>query len=838
MFANNNRQVIHELGMDHLRIHKGRNILTILAIALTTILISAVLTVGASLTSTIMHSETATRGPGSDGYLTVTGKQYRKLCALPEITWTDEVQTCSIAGVQNDAFAGMDVEIRSAGSDYYHHNFIKPKEGRYPKRADEILISDTLAKRLHLKSPVGRKVRLRVVIGSRGAASTLDLSFTVCGCFVNPLADIKDSYDEIFTGSSFVTVYNPALEKEQKEVFVKLDNLNPLLLKTDVYDKLVKVREEIGGTGFTTNHINTLSTVTGGMIPTLLFAIFAMLSGYFLIYNVFYMSLGADIRWLGMMKTLGTTPRQIRKIQRVQMRWLALPGIAAGVFCGFFVGDRLAPGLIAGTTFGAFYHSPNIPIILGFAAVFSWITVCISARKSVKMAAAASSAQAAGYVRRKKRNVFTVISLSLSGMIFLVLFNLISGFQVDAMVKRYNMLDARVLQANSDCESKKQYQSLDASLLTRIRALPYVRQAYAVYRARTNPDSCSDGSYMSSEAIVRPTGMIKESCDAIWNSRQYREDYAHASDDHVLENGDVRLSLVGLPTALLRANRRCIRVLEGSLDAKRFATGDYCIWQDIQRRPYGGIYGTKSGIHAGDTMTLQLYNDETKTYKSRQLTVLAVTDSIPYDGVGDMNHANIVLPDQAFKKLYPDADRQISAIEIDTKGEITGQQNRQIQGLMGQTHNTQLELSSRFQTRSEMEHIRYACTCVGTFLTLLFGVIGGANVSGSILLDVLARRRELAVLRAVGMARAQQWWMLFADTLRFTVPSLLIVLSLGTLLSKLFAGTLRSGGCSMRYFVISGVCYGTLVLLFSLAVTGAAVWTLNRKSVVERLRTT
>ena len=44
--------------------------------------------------------------------------------------------------------------------------------------------------------------------------------------------------------------------------------------------------------------------------------IFIMLSGYLLIYNVMYISVTKDINFYGLLKTIGTSPRQIKKLLR------------------------------------------------------------------------------------------------------------------------------------------------------------------------------------------------------------------------------------------------------------------------------------------------------------------------------------------------------------------------------------------------------------------------------------------------------------------------------------------------------------------------------------------
>ena len=64
--------------------------------------------------------------------------------------------------------------------------------------------------------------------------------------------NISEIYDEIYTAPEFIGQYNPAMEKIPQKIYVKLNNLNPLLLKTDVMDKLQEACDLAGGTGIGT----------------------------------------------------------------------------------------------------------------------------------------------------------------------------------------------------------------------------------------------------------------------------------------------------------------------------------------------------------------------------------------------------------------------------------------------------------------------------------------------------------------------------------------------------------------------------------------------------------
>lgn len=59
-------------------------------------------------------------------------------------------------------------------------------------------------------------------------------------------------------------------------------------------------------------------------------------SGYLIIYNIFYISVAADIHFYGLLKTIGTTRRQLAGIVRRQAYLLCVVGIPGRTFCRIF----------------------------------------------------------------------------------------------------------------------------------------------------------------------------------------------------------------------------------------------------------------------------------------------------------------------------------------------------------------------------------------------------------------------------------------------------------------------------------------------------------------------
>ncbi len=76
-------------------------------------------------------------------------------------------------------------------------------------------------------------------------------------------------------------------------------------------------------------------------------ALLIIFTGYLIIYNVFQISVAGDIRFYGLLKTIGTTPRQLRRIIRIQALALSAAGIPIGLVIGWLIGGRLTPVIVA-----------------------------------------------------------------------------------------------------------------------------------------------------------------------------------------------------------------------------------------------------------------------------------------------------------------------------------------------------------------------------------------------------------------------------------------------------------------------------------------------------------
>ena len=91
----------------------------------------------------------------------------------------------------------------------------------------------------------------------------------------------------------------------------------------------------------------------GGMIAAAVFGVLMiLLAGYLIIYNIFRISILKDIWLYGQLKTIGTSPKQLKYMVKRQGYLLALAGIPAGLILGWLLGNVLLPLIMASTTVG------------------------------------------------------------------------------------------------------------------------------------------------------------------------------------------------------------------------------------------------------------------------------------------------------------------------------------------------------------------------------------------------------------------------------------------------------------------------------------------------------
>ncbi len=247
--------------------------------------------------------------------------------------------------------------------------------------------------------------------------------------------------------------------------------------------------------GYTTSSVDAMTLALGIGILTVI-----ILSGYLIIYNIFYINVSTDIRYYGLLKTIGTTGKQLRRMVRIQAFMLSVMGIPLGLLFGWFVGKMVLPYIHQALNGVKGDVSLN-PLIFAGSAAFSLLVVWLSCIRPCRLASKVSPIEAVRYVenrqykkkekksgkvtawslaaanmgRNKRKAAVVIASLSLCLILLNGTYCLVKGFSFDKYVKDYLLEDLQVSHFSSvNLAAQSDYEAVPEELMEEISKMPGV----------------------------------------------------------------------------------------------------------------------------------------------------------------------------------------------------------------------------------------------------------------------------------------------------------------------------------------------------------------------------
>lgn len=856
MLKVDNKKAIANLSKKSLKAGKMRNWVAVIAIALTAALFMAVFTIGGSILTTMQESTMRQVGTSAHaGFKFLTEQQYETLCQDPKIK---DISYNIIVGFgENPELNKTYTEIRYTEPKAAEWSFAMPTVGRLPEKGLEIAASTAVLDALGVPHQLGAEVPLTFTANG----VTYNEKFILCGYYEQ---DIAVNANEAFISREYCDKVAPVLqvplyEQDMPDSSYMAGSINPTFWFDNSWNleqKVADLKERCGFDENVNDGVNWAYAAADIDWQFILFAAAALLlillSGYLIIYNIFYISVSEDIRFYGLLKTVGTTGRQLKKIVRRQALYLCLIGIPVGLAAGWLLGGFLMPLIMQITNIGKTETVSANPLLFVGAALFSLVTVWVSCLRPCRLAAKVSPVEAVRYTnvrpssrknknhennkkknrksrrvtafsmafanlqRDKKKTAAVVLSLCLSMILLNSTYSLVNGFDMDMYLKEKMLTDFMVC---------------DASVSN-----PYSQVAVL--------DGVSDSVLSEIENLQGLTGMgsvyMQESRHLFNSDQAYKR--ALEITDREDKNGTLRHPYVDENIRLLKEEKSMYSHIYGvdeylwsklqlaadtPLDAEKFKSGDYVIVSSFWDNGDGRYYDV------GDKVKIDFGGGESKEY-----TVLAVGD-IPY-AVGPQ-HGHML--DIYFTLPADEYLRQIGKTNpLTTSFDVEESCVDQTEAwLKDYCENTEPNLSylSRAIFVEEFKKTQMTFSVVGGLLSLILGLIGILNFINAVVTSILARRREFAILQSVGMSGRQLKKMLIAEGLCYAVITVIFGLGFGSVISYLAVKLISAGMWFFVYrftFLPLLLCLAVL-LFFAAAVPITAYRILAKQSIVERLRT-
>ena len=875
-----NRKCIRKLSLKSLYANRRRNLIAIFAIALTTLLFTSMFTIVLSLNASYETYQFRQVGGYAHGtFKDVSPEQAERIAAHPKVK---AAGARKVIGITVDGvFSKTPAEISYMDANCTKWSYATPTTGRMPENGKEVAMDAAALQLLGVTPELGAEVMVSYSITDKDqTAFAVTDTFTLVGYW---------DYDELMPVHYINISRDYADDIEAQAVKTGLQpfrtDLNVMLASgTNIQGQMEQVDTDLGYTWDSYTDPNsvrigvnwgyTSSQLESQLDPELVIAIAAFLllvifTGYLIIYNIFQISVAGDIRFYGLLKTIGTTPRQLKRIIRQQALLLCLIGIPAGLLLGYGIGAVLVPVVLRSTQLDAGITTISTsPVIFLGSMLFALLTVLLSCSKPGKMAARVSPVEAIKYTdaiqtkkkqrstrgaklhqmafanlgRNKKKTVLVVLSLALSVTLFNALCAFVGGFSMEKYVSTMTCADFII--------STPDYFRYNSS------ADEFITQEQIEDISANTKASLSGTGY-----AVRKIAYLWMTEDAL------RQDYARYESAEQLDSHMSRLEHRG---NMVMGDTR-IEALDNSLfDKLQVFDGDIspmlepdnnAIAIAVSLDDYGNLPNPEYYPKVGDTITATYADDvkyidsrtgelctedtpeeylQAKLYGARDVeyTVCALVE-LPYSmsyRYGGIGYNTILSVDTAQRDS---GDAVIPMLYLfDTADEADEAEAEQYLSKLTAGEFSPLMYESKATARSEFAQFRQMFLLIGGILCAIIGLVGLLNFFNAMMTGILSRRREFAVLQAVGMTGNQLKKMLVYEGLFYALGAALSALLLSMILSPLIAGLLENMFWFFSYkftvlpILITVPFFTVLGIVLPLITYGFA----SKRSIVERLR--
>ncbi|MCY6370600.1 ABC transporter permease [Clostridium ganghwense] len=840
---NNNQKVINNLSRKSLKNNKLRNTFAIIAIVLTTVLFTTLFTLSMGMVKAMQEQTMRQVGTSAHaGLKYLTYEEYNNIKNHPLIK--DIGYSVMVGFAENKELIKRQTEIRFATDNTAKWGFCYPTKGKMPQKINEVVTDTIVLDMLGLPHKIGVPITFEYTIN--GKKITKD--FVLSGYWEGDIAAMASMayVSQEFIDKNLVDID----QKYQKE-----NNLYPGLIFADImFDSswgmeknIQTVVKESGyelkniaygvnwaymSTNFTLDPTMILSSIGGILLITF--------TGYLIIYNIFQISVTKDIRFYGLLKTIGTTSKQIKKLVRKQAYLLSAIGIPIGLILGYILGVVLLPVILSITSINNSSTSASPLIFIG-AALFSLITVYISSRKPSKIASKVSPVEAVRYTgielqykkkskksskgakihkmawsnlfRNKKKTIVVIISMSLSLILLNAVYTITSGFNMDKYLSHQVVSDfivGHVNYFNSHFRSEEYMPS--QKLIDKIKNIDGIEEGGKTY-------------YTYNLHQLSKKGM--ENYKNIFNDEFIDKSDKHMKDQLIKSkiSGEVSLDIYGLNNFLVEK----LSIVEGKFDAEKFATGKYVLVSPLMHceDPDNSSY-----YNIGDKITIKFDDNTEKTYEVMAKARIPhnmslrryITEGMP-----------CFLPSSEFQSQVKKPMFINYVFDIDDKNIETMEKF-----LENYTNNieTMMDYKSKQTYVDSFKQLQNTYLIVGGVLCFIVGFIGILNFINSMLTSIITRKREFAMLKSIGMTKKQLYKMLIFEGIYYAILTIAITLTVGNAFSYIIVQAMAGQIWFFTYhFTILPVLIASPILIIvSILVPLISYKETSQQSIVEQLR--
>ena len=827
-----NRKCIRKLSWRSLWASRKRNIIAITAIALTALLFTSLFTIVMSMNSSYENYTFRQVGGYCHGtFKEVTEEQIKNISAHSKVKAVGK--RINIGYMDSGIFAKAPAEVSFMDDNCTEWSFAIPTVGQKPQEKNEITMDTYALKLLGVAPELGADIELTYTVGSLSATPYEKTdTFTLVGWW---------EYDDISPVHYINVSEEYAKEIEAEAISKGLEpfriDLNVMMASgINIRGQMEQVDLDLGyawdetgegelvrigvNWGYTSSQLGE-SMDAATLLTIAAFLALVIFTGYLIIYNIFQISVTGDIRFYGLLKTIGVTPRQLRRMIRQQAMFLCIAGIPAGLLLGYGVGASLTPVVMARTTFGVGVSTVSTsPLIFLASALFALITVFLSCSRPGKIASKVSPVEATKYTeivrskkehrttrgakvyqmafanlgRNKRKTVLVVISLSLSVVLLNLLVTFTGGFDMEKYLAKQTCADFIV--------SSTDYFRYN-------RSGSYISQEQ-IKQIKTNTSESLSGS--GYQLMGANCWMTEEA----WRAERSRYGFSEMLEAELAmtarrgELVSAEAQIEGLDESLFEK----LTLIEGDL-APMFQEDSNAIVMAVYTDDYGNVSTPDYYPSVGSTQTITYVDD---AYYIDSRTGEKCNETTPQEYLEyyiaesrDVDYticAYVTIPHSmsyrygtfGYRYILPATklaeDSRQEPVPLfylfDTPDAASEETAERFLAELTADDLSELMYESKATLRAEFEGFQNMFLLLGGLLCAIIGLVGVLNFFNAMMTGILSRKREFAVLQAVGMTNKQLKMMLVYEGLYYALSSALSAFVLSFVINPLVGNLLEN----------------------------------------------
>ncbi len=717
------------------KVHRKQNRMSIICIVLAVFLVTAIFGMADMLIRGQILQAQQEKGNWHIGIRNISDEDANLIASRPEVAAVADYGVLNYRGEQGYTLSGKNVAICGSNESAVTEIFATLDKGAFPSNENEALVTNNAKNMLHLE--IGEQIVITMPDGS-------ERTYTISG-FMNNAAKLmgEDSYGVFLTTESFRAIYpdgtgsNPADYTMRYVQFKSARNIqsNIAVIKQQfgLSDEQVSENTELLGLLGQSRNSFMLQVYA---VAVILF-ILVLVAGVLMITSSMNSNVAQRTEFFGMVRCIGTTPKQVMRLVRKEaLNWcrFAIPlGVVGGIVLVWvlcFILRQLSPEFFGGMpAFSISYPSVIAGIVVGL------LTVLLAARSPAKkaskvspLAAVSGNANDLQPVKKAANTKFFKIETSLG-----------------------------IHHAKA---SKKNFILMIGSFSVSI----ILFLAFSVTIDFMNHTLTPLQPWTADISVISPenTCSVKaEYIEELWQNSAVKNAYGRmfAYNVPVIVNGEEKVvDLISYED--MQFDWAKDYLLSGSLEKAQSETNTGLI-----------VFDSQNDIEAGNVITLNLNGSQA------DLEIVGVVSQCPFNnspGVG-----KLICSEDTFRKLTGETDYTI--IDIQLFKNATENNVRDIHSLVGSQYTFSDERMGNSNTRG-------AYYCFGLFIygfLVLIALITLFNIINSIAMSVAAKMKQYGAFRAIGLSNRQLAKMIVAEASTYAITGIICGSVLGIVCNKI-----------------------------------------------------